>query len=291
MSTTTTAPQPPVWFITAASSGFGKSIALEALSRGHRVIATARNTAKIRELKDAGADTLALDVTSPLADIEAVAKEANERYGYITHLVNAAGSILVGAVEETSPAEDLAHFSTNVFGMLNVSKALIPYLRATSGAKTILNFGSIASWQGGAGYALYNGSKWACSGISEGLRHDVAPFDIAVCVAEPGYFRTGFLNAGAKVVAKREIDAYRGTAAGQVRAVLDQVDSNQPGDVVKGCRVLVDVMTRSGVAEGKEVPVRIALGADSPPSIREKMAATEALLKEWEVITTATNHD
>ena len=96
------ATQTPVWFITAASSGFGKYIALEALSRGHKVIASARSTSRIADLKEAGAETLALDVTSPLSEIEKVAKEANGKYGYINHLVNAAGYILVGAVEETS---------------------------------------------------------------------------------------------------------------------------------------------------------------------------------------------
>jgi NADP-dependent 3-hydroxy acid dehydrogenase YdfG len=96
------AAQTPVWFITAASSGFGKHITLEALKRGHKVIATARNPAKIADLKEAGADTVALDVTAPLPELEKVAKEANDKYGYITHLVNAAGYILVGAVEETS---------------------------------------------------------------------------------------------------------------------------------------------------------------------------------------------
>lgn len=94
--------QVPVWFITAASSGFGKYMTLEALSRGHKVIASARSTARIADLKEAGADTVALDVTAPLPELEKIAKEANEKYGYITHLVNAAGYILVGAVEETS---------------------------------------------------------------------------------------------------------------------------------------------------------------------------------------------
>jgi NADP-dependent 3-hydroxy acid dehydrogenase YdfG len=92
----------PVWFITAASSGFGKYIALEALSRGHKVIASARITSRIADLKEKGAETVALDVTSTLSEIEKVAKEANDKYGYINHLVNAAGYILVGAVEETS---------------------------------------------------------------------------------------------------------------------------------------------------------------------------------------------
>lgn len=94
--------EPPVWFITAASSGFGKYIALEALSRGHRVIASARSTSRITDLKEKGATTVTLDVTASQAEIEKVAKAANDQYGYINHLVNAAGYILVGAVEETS---------------------------------------------------------------------------------------------------------------------------------------------------------------------------------------------
>lgn len=94
--------QTPVWFVTAASSGFGKYMALEALSRGHKVIASARSTSRIADLKEKGAVTVTLDVTAPPAEIENVAKEANEQYGYINHLVNAAGYILVGAVEETS---------------------------------------------------------------------------------------------------------------------------------------------------------------------------------------------
>jgi NADP-dependent 3-hydroxy acid dehydrogenase YdfG len=92
----------PVWFITAASSGFGKHVALEALSRGHRVIASARSISKIADLAEKGADTVTLDVTATLPEIQDIAKKANERYGYVTHLVNPAGYLLVGAVEETS---------------------------------------------------------------------------------------------------------------------------------------------------------------------------------------------
>lgn len=95
-------PLTPVWFITAASSGFGRYIALEALSRGHRVIASARSTAKIADLKEKGADVITLDVTSPLPEIEKLVREVVSKYGYINHLVNAAGYVLVGAVEETS---------------------------------------------------------------------------------------------------------------------------------------------------------------------------------------------
>lgn len=92
----------PVWFVTAASSGFGKSVALEALSRGHKVIASARSLSRITDLRREGADTVVLDVTSSLKELEIVAREANGKYGYINHLGNVAGYVLVGAVEETS---------------------------------------------------------------------------------------------------------------------------------------------------------------------------------------------
>jgi NADP-dependent 3-hydroxy acid dehydrogenase YdfG len=93
---------PPVWFITGASSGFGKYMALEALSRGHRVIASARSLSRLSDVKDAGAHIIVLDVTSPLTEIAKVAKGVNDKYGYINHVVNVAGYVLVGAVEETS---------------------------------------------------------------------------------------------------------------------------------------------------------------------------------------------
>lgn len=175
--------------------------------------------------------------------------------------------------------------------MLNVSKAFIPYLRATPGEKTISNFGSIASWAGGAGYSLYNGTKWACSGISEAMRMELEPFDIKVTVIEPGYFRTGFLNPEAQISSAVRIKEYDDTYVGQLRAGLKATDNNQPGDVAKGSKILIDILTHTGLAEGKDIPVRVALGSDSPPAIREKLQATEALLKEWDPITTNTDHE
>lgn len=190
----------------------------------------------------------------------------------------------------SSPQEDYDTFNTNVFGMLNVSKAFTPHLRATPGEKSITNFGSIASWTGGAGYALYCGTKFACSGISEAMRAELEPFDIKVTVVEPGYFRTGFLNASSKILSEKRIQAYDESAVGTIRGMLDTVDNNQPGDVVKGCKVLVDILTHSGAAEGREVPMRIPLGSDAPSVIRSKLEETEKLLKSWEGVTTDTDH-
>jgi NAD(P)-dependent dehydrogenase (short-subunit alcohol dehydrogenase family) len=175
--------------------------------------------------------------------------------------------------------------------MLNVIKAFLPYIRAAPSERTISNFGSVGSWRGGAGYALYTGTKWACSGISEALRAELAPLGVAVTVIEPGYFRTGFLNAGAQVKSEKRIQEYDDTVVGQVRATLDKVNNNQPGDVVKGSKVLVDVLTRTGVADGKEIPMRVILGSDCASVVRAKCAETIELLDEWEDITTRTNHE
>lgn len=174
--------------------------------------------------------------------------------------------------------------------MLNVSKAFLPHIRATTGHRTISNFGSIASWHGDAGYALYAGTKWACSGISEAMHAELAPLGIAVTVIEPGYFRTGFLNASARIKSEKQIKDYEDTATGQLREMLDKANNNQPGDVVKGSKVIVDILTKSGVAEGKKVPIRVALGSDASPVIRGKIDGTIKLLDEWDTITTDTDH-
>lgn len=175
--------------------------------------------------------------------------------------------------------------------MLNVCKAFLPYIRAAEGHRTIANFGSIGSWRGGAGFALYSGSKWACSGISEAMRAELAPLGIAVTVIEPGYFRTGFLNAGTQIKSEKRIKEYDETAVGQNRTRLDQVNNNQPGDVIKGSKVIVDILTKSGASEGRDVPIRVALGSDCSTGIRDKIRDTTMLLDEWDPVTTNTDHE
>lgn len=123
------------------------------------------------------------------------------------------------------------------------------------------------------------------------MRAELAPLGIAVTVIEPGYFRTGFLNAGTQVKSEKRIKEYDETAVGAVRAKLDEINSNQPGDVVKGAKVIVDILTKSGAAEGKEVPMRVVLGKDCSTGIREKIQDTLSLLEEWDPITTETDHE
>ncbi|KIW13492.1 hypothetical protein PV08_08680 [Exophiala spinifera] len=280
----------PVWLITAASSGFGKFIALEALSRGHMVLATARNATKIDDLKSAGAKTYALDVTWDTTRLQTAVDQMVQDVGRIDILVNAAGYILEGALEEVSPEETLAEFTTNVFGMINVTRAVLPTMRAQRSG-VVANFGSLGSWIGGAAYSNYAATKWACSAVSESLAEELKPLGITCTVVEPGYFRTGFLNPGARVKSARVIDDYTDTVVGQVRNALDSVDNNQPGDVVKGSKVIVDVLTRTGAAAGREIPIRLVLGRDCVETIRQKCESTLKLLNEWEPIITSTDHD
>jgi NAD(P)-dependent dehydrogenase (short-subunit alcohol dehydrogenase family) len=291
----------PVWLITAAASGFGRYIALEALKRGHKVVATARRPEKLSALKDQGAATVALDVTADEAALDKSLAEAAAAYGRITHVVNAAGYLLQGAVEEVSAAEVRAEFETNVVGIVNVTRAAAPYLReaARRGEKpTIAHFGSVGSWTSTPACVTYCSTKWAASGMGEGVRAELADFGIAGTVIEPGYFRTGFLNVGGegdgglhRAVAARELgDVYGAdSAVGKARAMLNGANNNQPGDVEKGARVIVDILTGTGVAEGREVPLRIVLGTDALKGIREKLAETEKLLKAWEAVFSSTD--
>lgn len=284
MTTTT-----PVWFITATSNGFGKHIALEALSRGHKVIATARSVSKIAELEAAGAYTLSLDVTDSLTNLKAIVAKAHDQYGKIDYLVNAAGYVLEGAVEEASPEETFQTFNTNVLGNLNVTRAVLPYMREQRSG-VVAFFGSLASWLGFPATALYCSTKWAVSGLAESLRPELAPFGITALVIEPGYFRTGFLNPGARLSTQQRISDYDETAVGQVRKMYDAADNKQLGDVKKGARVIVDTLTKTGGAEGRDIPLRLILGSDSDGGIRGKCKTTVELLDEWKDVSTSTDY-
>jgi NAD(P)-dependent dehydrogenase (short-subunit alcohol dehydrogenase family) len=187
----------------------------------------------------------------------------------------------------------------NVLGIMNMTRHEVGLLRTQGSGGVIANFGSLASWGGGAAYSAYSATKWAVSGFTESLHDEVKEFGISGVVIEPGYFRTGFLNTPGKgegashrlTVSDPMTEAYRGTAVEQTRNGLEQVNDKQPGDVVKGAKVIVDVLTRSGVAEGREIPMRLVLGKDAVQGIRDKLKQTEALLNEWEEIAASTDHD
>src|ERR1700733_4991119 len=175
-----------VWFITGASRGFGIEITRQALGRGDQVIATARHPEAITQaIPDAGDALLALplDVTSA-GQAAAAVSAALARYGRIDPLLNDAGRGLLGAVEEVSDAEARAVFEVNVFGLLTVTRAVLPAMRKQE-AGTIINISSSGGFIGRAGWALYCSTKFAVEGLSERKGHELAPLGIHAIALEP----------------------------------------------------------------------------------------------------------
>ena len=203
-------------------------------------------------------------------------------------LISLPGYNQTGGLEELTPEETQAQFDTNVFGLLNVTRAILPYMRgAHSGV--IANLSSIGAWGRVAGVGLYCASKYAVTGFTESLSLEVAEFNIKVCVVEPGYFRSNFLNPSNNLVAKNTISDYDGDSAVRKGIKLMEVaNNNQPGDVNKGAKLMVDVLTE---ATGRPVPLRLYLGQDAYEYIGEKCRETLGVLEDWKDICTKTDLD
>ncbi|KAI1798872.1 NAD(P)-binding protein [Daldinia bambusicola] len=247
----------------------------------------------MEDLRQAGALVLALDVTSDDATIGAVFQKAIDTYGKITHCINAPGYVLEAAAEEASAREVFNQFSTNVLGIMSLTRHALHHMRPRRGG-VIANFGSLASWQGVPAASYYCASKFAVTGFTETVHAEVSGLGISAVIVEPGHFRTGFLNAGGdnRIKAANQLtDEYKSTPVDVVKGQLDGLDNRQPGDVVKGAKVIVDVLTRTGVAEGKEIPHRLVLGRDALDAIKGKIQTTEAVIKEWEDVILSTDHD
>ncbi|KAF7503770.1 hypothetical protein GJ744_003312 [Endocarpon pusillum] len=278
-----------VWLITGCSSGFGWELCREALSRGDRVIATSRNANKLADLKNLGASTVELDVCQSDEVVNRIVAQAVEEHGRIDILVNNAGYLLEGTVEACSDEEIQAQFNCNVFGLLRMIRAVLPYMRAQKSG-TIANLGSIGGWRGTPTLGMYCATKFAVAGITDTLRVEVEPFGIDVTIIEPGYFRTNFLTSANRTAAKRDIPDY--AIAEQMKGTLDQVNKQQPGDPLKGVNVMVDYLTKSGPWAGVEkLPWRLALGADCVEHVRETLKRLSADHEKWADAVSKTNCD
>jgi NAD(P)-dependent dehydrogenase (short-subunit alcohol dehydrogenase family) len=271
-------PQPRVWFITGCSSGFGRVLAEAALAHGDRVIATARRLDQIADLSQRYNErcyVLPLDVTLPRQVHNAV-EEGVAVFGQIDVLVNNAGYGLLGAVEEVEEDEIRREFETNVFGLLSVTRAVLPHMREQRRG-TILNLSSVGGFSGFAGWGIYSASKFAVEGLSEALAQEVAPLGIHVTIVEPGYFRTNFGGSSMNATA-REIPDYAPTS-GQTRAYMAQISGHQPGDPARAAQAII------AVVESGHPPLRLVLGADALQRVRAKLASVTQELDAWEQTT------
>jgi NAD(P)-dependent dehydrogenase (short-subunit alcohol dehydrogenase family) len=273
-----------VWFITGASRGFGVLMAKDALARGDSVVATARNPQAVTDAVGAHPNLLALrlDVTQEAAAVLA-ARAAVDRFGRIDVLVNNAGYGLLGAVEEASDAEVRALYDTYVFGLLNVTRAVLPQMRRQGGGH-VMNISSVGGYTAHAGWGVYGSTKFAVEGISEAMAEEVRPLGIHVTVVEPGYFRTEFLEGNSLVSTGARLDDYAGTV-GAMRTFAASVSLKQPGDPRKLSLAILKL------ADSPQPPVRLMLGSDTVRMVREKNRFVEQELGQWISLSLSTDHD
>ena len=278
-----------VWLITGCSSGFGQEIAAEALRHGDIVVATARDPSKLDDLAAKGAILERLDVTaSDVSLAKTVANILAKTGGRIDVLVNNAGYLLNDGVEECSRDEVQAQFDTNVFGQLNVLRAVLPTMRRQRSG-VVANLGSITGWYGVAGAGLYCASKACAAMITEALRGEVAHLGIHVTCIEPGYFRTNVLAGGRRTRAQNIIDDLKeGTQS--ANAALDAYNHNQPGDPKKGAKFIVDALSGRGRCEGRELPPRLLIGKDAYDLFSGHIDGVKNF-EDWKDLATCTDVD
>lgn len=275
-----------VWFVTGASKGLGLALAQKLLAEGFAVAATSRS---IDELKTAVGNTgeQFLPLSVSLTDEQSVEKAIADTlatFGRIDVVVNNAGYGLAGSLEELSDVESRGNFDVNVFGTLNVIRAVMPHLRAQRSGH-ILNISSIAGVTGGfPGFGIYCATKFAVSGLSESLAAEAADFGVKVTVVEPGYFRTDFLTAGSFVTPKNSIADYQKVRDSEALH-QQQINGQQPGDPAKAADAMIRI---TGEANP---PLHLVLGEDAFGLAQTKLAAFSEELENWKSVSVSTNFD
>ena len=271
-----------VWMVTGAARGIGLRIVEAALASGDSVVATSRDAASLRERFAGNAAVLAvaLDVTDEKQAATAVAA-ALERFGRIDVLVNNAGFGLLGAVEEASADEVRRLYETNVFGLLNVTRAALPAMRERRRGH-VINISSVGGLRSGPGFGVYCSTKFAVEGLSEALHAELAPLGVHVTVVEPGYFRTEFLDGTSLSVSPRVLADYAPTA-GAVREAAVRINLNQPGDPKRLAQAMLALVASA------TPPLRLPLGTDTLKVIEDTQAFVAAETSAWRTLSASTD--
>jgi len=252
-----------VWFITGAGRGMGVDIATAALAAGHAVVATARNPGTVTAALGENDDLLAvkLDVTDP-ADAAAAVKTAVDRFGRIDVLVNNAGNFNAGFFEELRSEEFRAQIETTLFGPVNVTRAVLPVMRAQRSG-LVVAISSTAGIVGQEFCSAYAAAKFGVEGWMESLTPEVAPFGIRTMLVEPGFFRTELLTPESTKYAESSIKDYAERTEQTVTA-WKSMNGQQGGDPAKLADALVTL------ADSKQPPLRFAAGADAVATVEQK---------------------
>ncbi|MFI9550130.1 SDR family NAD(P)-dependent oxidoreductase [Nonomuraea endophytica] len=273
------------WFITGASRGLGAELARTAVAQGDNVVIAVRDPARVPEDlgKASNVHTVALDVTDSAA-IPAAVEAAVRRFGGIDVLVNNAGRGLLGALEEITDAEARSLFDLNVFGLIDMTRAVLPVMRRQGSGK-LVHIGSRSGFEGEPGVSMYSASKFAVAGISEALSKELAPFGIQSMVVEPGVLRTDFLDASSLSLAADTIADYDGTPAHATLEWAATASHTQLGDPVKSAALIYEVTAQN------VLPTHLYLGPDTIDRLRVKLDQIHDDLNAWSAKSAATAHD
>jgi NAD(P)-dependent dehydrogenase (short-subunit alcohol dehydrogenase family) len=280
MSTT---PISKIWLITGSSRGFGRSLAEAILEHGDRLVATARHPEQLGDLVTrygARVRAVALDVTDPEQARAAVAASV-EAFGRLDVVVNNAGYGYMAAIEDASEADLRAELETDLWGVINVTRAALPILHQQRSGH-IVQFSSIAGRMGIAGMAAYHTAKWAVEGFSEVLTREVAPLGIKVTLIEPGAFRTNFNVSSLR---ERPPSADYQPTVGPVMGFFHQVAGHEPGDPAKAAQAII------AIVNAEHPPLRLLLGRDAVQLARQIDQADLAEIARWEPLSTSTDYE
>jgi NAD(P)-dependent dehydrogenase (short-subunit alcohol dehydrogenase family) len=270
-----------VWLITGAARGLGAQIAEAAIAGGNAVIAAGRDTGAIaaRFGDNPAVLPVKLDVTDE-GQARAAIEMGYSHFGRIDVLMNNAGFGLLAAIEESSDRDVRRMYETNVFGLLNVTRAVLPKMRAQRSGH-VINVSSIGGFRASAGFGAYCSTKFAVEALTEALHAELAPLGIHATVIEPGYFRTDFLDASSLLVSPHVIDDYAQTS-GATRARAGGLNRKQPGDPAKLAAAVV------ALVDSEKPPLRLPLGNDTLASIEQKMAFVAAETEAWREVSAST---
>jgi NAD(P)-dependent dehydrogenase (short-subunit alcohol dehydrogenase family) len=273
-----------VWFVTGAGRGMGVDIAKAALATGNAVVATGRNTDTVSKAIGQADDLLVvkLDITDP-ASVQAAVDAAVERFGRIDVLVNNAGNFYAGFFEEISPDDFRAQLETNLFGPLNVTRAVLPVMRGQRSG-LVVTVSSTAGLAGGEFCTAYAASKFALEGWMESLTPEVASFGIRTMLVEPGFFRTELLTQESTSYIEPTIEDYAERTR-QTVAAWKGMNGLQGGDPAKLARALVQL------AGQDEPPLRWVAGADAVATIEQKAKTLLAQADAYRELSSSLAHD
>jgi NADP-dependent 3-hydroxy acid dehydrogenase YdfG len=272
--------EPKVWFITGCSSGFGRLLTERLLILGHFVSATARDIASLESLKGNNLLLQTLDVTSS-ANCQNVIDETLSRFGKIDVVVNNAGVLIAGAIEETPIPEVRKIFDVNFYGVLNILHASLPILRKQRSGH-IINISSIAGIQAFPGTGIYSATKFALEAVTESLSQEVADLGIKCTLVEPGAFRTSILGKNFSTPGMRLTD-YK-TIVDDTITHLESSDGKQPGDPHKAVEAIIDLL------DVKNPPLRLLLGEDAWIHAQSKFENLKKEFHETELVTRNTGY-